>query len=54
MPTYQYRCVECGHRFERAERMDQHGTQTPPCPECRRARVEAVLSPFFAKTARKS
>jgi putative FmdB family regulatory protein len=54
MPTYEYRCLECGHRFERTERMSQHGTRTPSCPKCRTAKVAVALSPFFAKTSRKS
>jgi len=32
MPTYEYRCEECGHEFERFQKMSD-----PPvkrCPEC--------------------
>ena len=28
MPTYQYRCVQCGERFERYEPISEHG-RTP-------------------------
>jgi putative FmdB family regulatory protein len=33
MPTYEYECKACGHRFERQQR----GTDAPvaECPECR-------------------
>jgi putative FmdB family regulatory protein len=54
MPTYQYRCRDCGHRFERTERIDEHGSRSPSCPHCKGTKVETVLSPFFAKTSRKS
>jgi putative FmdB family regulatory protein len=54
MPVYQYRCTECGHRFERVEPIEEHGRNRPTCPECKRDQVESVLSPFFAKTSRKS
>jgi putative FmdB family regulatory protein len=54
MPTYQYRCTACGHRFERAEPMQEHGRTIPACPRCKAVQVETVLSPFFARTARKS
>ena len=32
MPTYEYRCPECGHDFEKFQRMsDEPGAE---CPEC--------------------
>jgi putative FmdB family regulatory protein len=32
MPTYEYRCTECGHQFEKFQRMsDEPGAE---CPEC--------------------
>jgi putative FmdB family regulatory protein len=60
MPTYEYRCVDCGEVWERREHMEEHDEVTeraaapPPCPECRSAQVEPVISAFFAKTSRKS
>jgi len=35
MPTYEYKCDECGHQFERQQKMSD-----PPvkkCPECGKA-----------------
>jgi putative FmdB family regulatory protein len=53
MPTYDYRCRECGHEFELVERMSEH--QTPhKCPKCGSDKVEPVLTQFYAKTSRKS
>ena len=33
MPTYEYRCTECGHQYERREGFDAPAVQ--PCPRCR-------------------
>ena len=53
MPTYDYRCKECGHEFELVEHMSEH--QEPhKCPKCGSDKVEAVLTEFYAKTSRKS
>ena len=54
MPTYTYRCPKCGKKFERTERIAEHGAVKPPCPKCGGKQVHGVLAPFFAKTARKS
>jgi putative FmdB family regulatory protein len=60
MPTYEYRCVDCHHVWERTASMAQHAevsrrdTEPPPCPQCQGAQTEQVLSAFFAKTSRKS
>jgi len=32
MPTYDYQCDDCGHRFERFQRMSDAPLKT--CPEC--------------------
>jgi len=41
MPTYEYQCRKCGHRFERFQRM----TDAPvrQCEKCR-GRVERLIS----------
>jgi putative FmdB family regulatory protein len=59
MPTYEYRCVDCDHVWERTEPMTEHAAASgaaarPPCPRCEGSRTEPVFSAFFAKTARKS
>ena len=54
MPTYEYRCLECGEVFDRAEHIDDHPTAHPQCPRCKSEKVEQVFTAFFAKTARKS
>ena len=32
MPTYDYQCDDCGHRFERFQKMSDAHVRT--CPEC--------------------
>jgi putative FmdB family regulatory protein len=56
MPTYEYRCTDCGERFTRLESIQQHDRQrpAPACPKCRSPDVERVLTPVFVKTIRKS
>jgi len=42
MPIFEYRCEECGHRFEAI----LFGEQRPECPKCHTARLERQLSTF--------
>ncbi|HEV8128079.1 MAG TPA: FmdB family zinc ribbon protein, partial [Candidatus Eisenbacteria bacterium] len=32
MPTYEYECLECGHRFEEFQKMSDEPIQR--CPKC--------------------
>ncbi|MFH1679184.1 MAG: FmdB family zinc ribbon protein [Candidatus Eisenbacteria bacterium] len=41
MPTYEYECRRCGHRFERIQSIKEEPVKR--CPECR-GKVERVLS----------
>ena len=42
MPLYEYRCLKCGHQFERIQKFsDEILTE---CPECD-GRLEKLLSP---------
>lgn len=57
MPLYEYRCTACHKDFSRTESITTHGTAAagrPKCPKCGSKSVQAVFSPFFAKTIRKS
>jgi len=42
MPTYVYRCRECGHQFEHIEKMSSN-RKTRKCPVCE-GRAERVIS----------
>jgi putative FmdB family regulatory protein len=54
MPTYEYRCLECHHVFDRAEPLAEHGQRRQECPKCKSKKVEQVFTSFFAKTSHKS
>ncbi len=47
MPLYEYRCPECGHRFEVLQKMGQ-GAEGLFCPHCGAAKVEKQFSTFAA------
>lgn len=41
MPTYDYRCTACGHRFERFESINAAGSKT--CPKCNKKKAKRML-----------
>lgn len=43
MPTYEYRCRACGHRFERFQKMTAKPVKE--CPECGAKEAERLISP---------
>lgn len=47
MPIYEYRCRDCGHRFEMLQRMGEGG-EGLACPRCGAGRVEKQFSTFAA------
>jgi len=54
MPTYEYRCKDCGHQFVEVLQVKEHENYKPQCPKCKSQKVEQIISSFFAKTSRKS
>jgi len=54
MPIYEFRCAKCRTRFTLSMSIPEHDRRRPACPKCSSREVVAVLSPFFAKTIRKS
>ncbi len=42
MPTYTYRCLKCGHNFERFQSMSDEPVKR--CPECR-GKVQRTFNP---------
>jgi len=52
MPVYEYRCGQCGNRFDLLRRMAQ-ADESVACPECQADGARRVLSIFasFSKTA---
>lgn len=41
MPTYEYECTKCGHRFDAFQQMSEEPLKR--CPECR-GKVERLIS----------
>ena len=54
MPTYVYRCEQCGETFERIEAISEHEKAKPQCPKCGSDKVVSVPTPFMAITGKKS
>jgi putative FmdB family regulatory protein len=54
MPTYLYRCGQCGDTFEQIETISEHGAAKPSCPKCGSDKVAGVPAPFVAVTGKKS
>ncbi len=42
MPTYEYECGACGHRFEKYQSMIEKAIKK--CPECGKAKAERIIS----------
>ncbi len=47
MPMYEYRCRECGKRYEMLRRMSD-ADRDLKCPDCQSEHVERQLSTFAA------
>lgn len=45
MPLYEYRCRDCGDRFEVLQRLGE-GAEKLECPRCGAGRPERALSTF--------
>lgn len=42
MPTYEYRCRACEHRFDRFQKISDPPVKT--CPSCKKRQVERLIS----------
>ena len=42
MPTYEYECKACGHRFEKSQSITAKPVKT--CPECKAKSVQRLIS----------
>jgi putative FmdB family regulatory protein len=54
MPLYDYRCKNCGKTFTAVLSLKERERGQVVCPGCGLSRVEPLMSPFMAKTDRKS
>ena len=54
MPTYEYKCLDCGKESELYLSMSEHERGKIICPACNSTRMEQLMSAVSAKTSRKS
>lgn len=54
MPTYEYRCDNCGKSFSLRMSMAEHEKGSLTCPDCKGGRIVQQYSAFYAKTSKKS
>ena len=55
MPTYEYRCRDCGKKFSKSMTLREHErTGKPPCPKCDNRKVDQLPSLFQASTSKKA
>ena len=54
MPTYEYRCVDCGKSFAQDCSMAEHDAARPACPKCGGRNVTRSISTVFVQTSKKS
>ena len=54
MPTYDYRCPNCKKKFTLILSIKEHDSAKVKCPKCGGKKPEQLITPFQAKTSRKS
>jgi putative FmdB family regulatory protein len=54
MPTYEYQCSVCQHKFSLIKSISKHDKEKVLCPKCKSKKVKQTISLFTAKTNRKS
>ncbi len=42
MPTYEYECEACGHKFEKLQKFSDKPVKT--CPKCKKQKVKRLIS----------
>jgi putative FmdB family regulatory protein len=52
MPTYEYRCQDCGRRFEITCHADERD-KLAECPKCHGKKVEPVITSFVCAPPKK-
>jgi len=54
MPTYNYVCEKCDHKFEARLTVEEHDKHKVTCPKCHSNKVQQLPGSFFAITSKKS
>ena len=54
MPTYEFECRNCRHRFNLVESITEHDKHREKCPRCAGTDIQSLISAANVKTSRKS
>ncbi len=54
MPTYDFKCLSCGHDFSLTLTVKERESGKIKCPSCNSTKIEQVITSFFVKTSKKS
>ena len=54
MPTYEYLCNDCKHKFTVVMSISEHDKGKVACPKCKRKNIKQQVSTFQTKTSKKS
>jgi putative FmdB family regulatory protein len=54
MPTYEFRCRNCGKEFSAAAHVKDLEQRAITCPNCGKNDLQELISPFIPKTSKKS
>jgi putative FmdB family regulatory protein len=54
MPTYEYRCNQCGEEFRLILSLREYEAGQASCPKCQSPDVKQQLGEVMIKTSRKS
>ena len=54
MPTYEFECKKCGHRFNLMESIAEHNRHNESCPKCSSSEIQNLMSTVNVKTTKKS
>ena len=54
MPTYEFQCQKCGHKFNLVESIGEHAKHKEKCTQCASSEIESLISAVNVKTSKKS
>lgn len=54
MPTYEFECKKCSHKFNLMESVAAHDKHREKCPRCASTKVQSLISVVNVKTSKKS
>lgn len=54
MPSYDFKCDDCDHRFTLTVSVSEYEKRSPECPQCKSNNVKRTITPFSVITSKKS